>query len=279
MGIWTKAIKQRTQIAQTVLNKCLKSLETKHLIRAFTNVKFPQRKYYILSHLDPVEEVTGGTFHDPDNGELDTTLIEILSSQILAFVQSKSWDKHSITVPVVSSGDYGEDLPHKQSSLSNVRKQTTKQDAQPHQQRKTIFTPKEPTYEEYPTLEDIGVAIQDSGILKDSVQLSKSDIQLLVDSLLFDNRLERMSAESYRVVRTALIHKDNRIYAGQWQGNGFTEAPCSRCPVFNLCEEGGPVSASNCEYYARWLRPWKYEKDMEDIGREFVLKKTMKEEA
>lgn len=36
-------------------------------------------------------------------------------------------------------------------------------------------------------------------------------------------------------------------------GNGFSEAPCSRCPVFKLCEEGGPVDARSCEYFGQWL--------------------------
>jgi DNA-directed RNA polymerase III subunit RPC6 len=40
-------------------------------------------------------------------------------------------------------------------------------------------------------------------------------------------------------------------------GNGLTETPCGRCPVFDLCEEGGPVSPSNCVYFVQWL-------DMED---------------
>ena len=34
---------------------------------------------------------------------------------------------------------------------------------------------------------------------------------------------------------------------------GFTESSCGRCPVFSLCKEGGPVSASNCVYFEEWL--------------------------
>ena len=36
-------------------------------------------------------------------------------------------------------------------------------------------------------------------------------------------------------------------------GNGLSEVPCGRCPVFNLCEVGGPVSAENCVYFEEWL--------------------------
>ncbi|PWN30801.1 hypothetical protein BDZ90DRAFT_229797 [Jaminaea rosea] len=33
---------------------------------------------------------------------------------------------------------------------------------------------------------------------------------------------------------------------------GFFEAPCARCPVFDFCRPGGPVNAS-CVYYDHWL--------------------------
>lgn len=36
-------------------------------------------------------------------------------------------------------------------------------------------------------------------------------------------------------------------------GNGFSEVPCSRCPVAKLCREGGPVEAKSCEYFAEWF--------------------------
>lgn len=280
-GVWTKAIKQRTQIAQTVLNKCIKSLETKHLIKNFTNVKFPQRKYYILYYLEPLEEVSGGLFHDPDNGDLDTTLIEVLSNRILSFVQIRSWDKHTIMLqtPTMDRPGDKDDLARKQQEIFASGNGAPGKKFKPpsSSQRKTIFTPKPPTYEDYPTIADIAESIKQSGILKDSVDLSPSDMQLLIESLVMDNKLERMTAETFRVVRTALIYHDKRIYGDDWEGNGFTEAPCSRCPVFNLCEEGGPVSASNCEYYARWLRPWKYE-DMEDLGKVYARKKPKMEE-
>jgi len=34
---------------------------------------------------------------------------------------------------------------------------------------------------------------------------------------------------------------------------GWTEAPCSKCPSFDFCKEGGPVNPHECVYYADWL--------------------------
>ncbi|KAL9055025.1 MAG: hypothetical protein Q9162_003790 [Coniocarpon cinnabarinum] len=39
----------------------------------------------------------------------------------------------------------------------------------------------------------------------------------------------------------------------QMSKNGFSETPCSRCPVFKLCTEGGPVDAKSCDYLKEWF--------------------------
>ena len=35
--------------------------------------------------------------------------------------------------------------------------------------------------------------------------------------------------------------------------NGFSEMPCSRCPVSDMCAPGGLVSAATCVYFEEWL--------------------------
>lgn len=50
------------------------------------------------------------------------------------------------------------------------------------------------------------------------------------------------SAHVYRAVR------QERVVLG------WSEAPCGRCPVFDFCQEGGPVGPSGCEYYGEWLK-------------------------
>jgi len=34
---------------------------------------------------------------------------------------------------------------------------------------------------------------------------------------------------------------------------GWTEAPCSKCPSFEFCKQGGPVNPKECVYYEDWL--------------------------
>lgn len=89
-GIWTKDLKTRTNLHQTVLNKVLKSLEvTKKLIKSVRNVKNPTRKVYMLIGLDPSTEITGGPWFS--ESELDVEFINELCRVCLRFIASKSF--------------------------------------------------------------------------------------------------------------------------------------------------------------------------------------------
>ncbi|KAH9813958.1 RNA polymerase Rpc34 subunit-domain-containing protein [Melampsora americana] len=73
----TKTLKARTNIHQSNINKFSKSLESKNLIKSIKSVKFPTRKIYMLSKLQPSIKLSGGpwyTDNDLDN-EFITTLL------------------------------------------------------------------------------------------------------------------------------------------------------------------------------------------------------------
>ena len=90
-GIWTKLIKARTNLHQTVMTRCLRLLEQKQLVKSVKSVKFPTRKIYMLYDLTPSIELSGGPWYT-DN-ELDTGFIHELSMACLRFIQSKTWPK------------------------------------------------------------------------------------------------------------------------------------------------------------------------------------------
>lgn len=90
-GIWTKMIKARTNLHQTIMTRCLKTLEQKQLVKSVKSVKFPTRKIYMLYDLTPSIELSGGPWYT-DN-ELDTGFIHELSMACLRYVQSRSWPK------------------------------------------------------------------------------------------------------------------------------------------------------------------------------------------
>ncbi|KAK3335932.1 DNA-directed RNA polymerase III-like protein [Cercophora scortea] len=136
---------------------------------------------------------------------------------------------------------------------------------------KMVFLPMPAGYKSYPTVSEIAKLIHATGITNNTT-LGEADIQQLVDVLTFDGLVEPITVngrKGYRVTRAskqdtvsfAKRQKDREAGIGldeppngvQPSSNGLTEAPCGRCPVFELCEEGGPVSPSNCVYFLRWL--------------------------
>lgn len=84
-------IKARTNLHQTIMNRCLKMLEQKQLVKAVKSVKFPTRKIFMLYDLTPSIELSGGPWYT-DN-ELDTGFIHELSMACLRYIQSKTWPK------------------------------------------------------------------------------------------------------------------------------------------------------------------------------------------
>lgn len=90
-GIWTKLIKARTNLHQTVMTRCLRLLEQKQLVKSVKSVKFPTRKIYMLYDLTPSIELSGGPWYT-DN-ELDTGFIHELSMACLRYIQAKTWPK------------------------------------------------------------------------------------------------------------------------------------------------------------------------------------------
>ena len=71
------------------LGKVIKSLENKRFIKTIKNVKFPTRRIYMLSELNPSEEITGGPWFS--DAELDLDLVEALADLAIKFISDRSW--------------------------------------------------------------------------------------------------------------------------------------------------------------------------------------------
>ncbi|KAF7982819.1 hypothetical protein HWV62_25759 [Athelia sp. TMB] len=94
-GIWTKHLKAKTELHQTVIDRCLKALTQKALIKPVKSHKHPTRKIYMLSHLQPSVEITGGPWYT-DN-ELDTEFIKLLSGAVLHYIKDRSYPRQKAT--------------------------------------------------------------------------------------------------------------------------------------------------------------------------------------
>jgi DNA-directed RNA polymerase III subunit RPC6 len=104
-GIWTKTLKSRTNLHQTVLNHCLKILEQKQLVKTIKSVKYPTRKIYMLYDLTPSADVSGGPWYSEH--ELDTAFIQAISDACLRYITQRSFPKpsSSCSKPLFSTSD------------------------------------------------------------------------------------------------------------------------------------------------------------------------------
>ncbi|PNS13942.1 hypothetical protein CAC42_1433 [Sphaceloma murrayae] len=281
-GAWTKRIKLQTSLVQTVVNKVIKTLESRELIKAVKNIKAPAQKSYILAHLSPGEDVTGGPWHS--DGELDSEMIGISANVVIKYVESKSWDHKTIRVerhrsvsPIDLAGDSVQlkeepKSPSRSDGTSHAtsgkrRREGDTGDIEDLARRKKKYDKIEvqvawpPGYLQYPTAEEIFKMLSESGFIRNQIRLE--DIKGFLDMLVMDERIERVGA-GFRTVRgirggtkmmqtglqDGLVSQDDQ----ELEENGLTQTPCGRCPVFDLCEEGGPVNATNCEYFDTWLK-------------------------
>jgi DNA-directed RNA polymerase III subunit RPC6 len=86
-GIWIKDIRTKSNLVQTQLNKILKNLENRKLIKAVKSVNASKKKVYMLFDVDPATSVTGGAWYHQSDFEAE--FVDILNQQCLKFLQQK----------------------------------------------------------------------------------------------------------------------------------------------------------------------------------------------
>lgn len=84
MGIWTKDMKRETNLQQPQVNKALKNLEARGLIKGVKCVSNQAKKVYMLAELTPSKEITGGAWYTGQN--FDKEFTNIVKQQCLQFV-------------------------------------------------------------------------------------------------------------------------------------------------------------------------------------------------
>lgn len=265
-GVWSQTLLKRLNMHDSVLKNAVKQLQSKGLIVPFRNVEHPNKKMYIKASIQPSERATGGPWYTDQN--LDEAFIEELQRVIFDFVkrQSSYVSRHG--------HDSRTQVPKKGVLKGETKKRDAREMDEPPAKsvkvsttstpRKDILLPLPAGYTGYPTVREIARLLSASGITNNTI-LSEVDVKKLVDVLVWDNLIEPVRVGGkmgYRVSRIA--KQSTESWAGREDPTGrdggpepyvspYTEAPCGRCPVFDLCEEGGPVGPSNCTYFTRWL--------------------------
>lgn len=109
-GIWIRDIRVKSNLIMTQLNKILKNLENKKLIKAVKSVNGTRKKVYMLYNLNPDRSVTGGAWYQDRDFEVE--FVDVLSQQCLRYLkQVKEESEKGQNGPMVS----------KQKSMCTVR--------------------------------------------------------------------------------------------------------------------------------------------------------------
>ncbi|XP_037026321.1 probable DNA-directed RNA polymerase III subunit RPC6 [Bradysia coprophila] len=86
-GIWIRDIRVKSNLIMTQLNKILKNLENKKLIKAVKSVNASKKKVYMLFNLEPDRSVTGGAWYQDQDFEAE--FVDVLNQQSLRFLQMR----------------------------------------------------------------------------------------------------------------------------------------------------------------------------------------------
>lgn len=172
-GIWTKTLKAKTNLHQHIVSKCLKNLEHQRYIKSIKSVKHPTRKIYMLYHLQPSIDVTGGPWFT--DSELDTEFIDTILEVVWRFIVNK-------TFPRMDQQQEGQYLinPLQASYIASFQGVD---------------------------LDQILEFINGSGV--SSVELELNDIRSLCDVLKFDDKVEEIDGHSglFKATRQSLLEK------------------------------------------------------------------------
>ncbi|KAK7105095.1 DNA-directed RNA polymerase III subunit RPC6-like [Littorina saxatilis] len=87
-GVWIREIRMRSNLGVPQLNKLVKNMESKKLIKAVKSVAAAKKKVYMLFDLEPDSTITGGAWYN-DN-KFDHEFADVLNQQCLRYLESKS---------------------------------------------------------------------------------------------------------------------------------------------------------------------------------------------
>ncbi|GFX47896.1 DNA-directed RNA polymerase III subunit RPC6 [Trichonephila clavipes] len=318
-GIWVRDLRFASNIPQTQVNKILKTLESKKLIKSVTSVAASKKKVYMLYNIEPDRSVTGGTWYSDQ--EFESEFVDVLNQQcyryLLQAVFFYTSRKYSVRGRrVVKVSDRGWPC-HKfePSTTKDLHKAVADKLSDPVSRRRASFKSSKDicdyinglkvrlhglefwkararqschTQYQYNLISSPGSPRRSTGLLQRrgfwiwfspayldpskplcahlkrpmdepalvtpvKVQLSKQDIETILDTLVFDGKVEKSSICSSSVPNEEISENIYGVIKPLISDCGLMRVPCGVCPVHNECRDGGIISPTTCPYMKEWL--------------------------
>eukprot|EP00127_Corallochytrium_limacisporum_P006301 Clim_evm12s225 gene=Clim_evmTU12s225 len=86
-GVWTRDLMRQANMQRTQMNKALKLLESKKLVKA-VNAVSSKKKMYMLYELTPDRSLTGGTWYSDQ--EFESEFVAILQDTVAEYLKERS---------------------------------------------------------------------------------------------------------------------------------------------------------------------------------------------
>ena len=216
-GIWVRDISSKTNVKSTALNKTLKSLETKKLIKSVPSVNANKKKVYMLFDLEPDRTITGGAWYS--GKEFESEFVEILNEQCYYYLRQ------------------------------------IKEKAQENSGKLNLNDPLTRRTSSYATVKEIRDYIKNLGISK--VDLSSDDIETILNTLVYDGKAERNVMSTSTISSSSSNNENVYLYRAVdstlAKGSSFVHTPCGICPLIDNCYPGGLIQPLTCVYMKEWL--------------------------
>ncbi|XP_045602890.1 DNA-directed RNA polymerase III subunit RPC6 isoform X2 [Procambarus clarkii] len=87
-GIWAREIRARSNLHLNTVEKVLRKLDSKKLIKSFNSVAAPKKKTYLLYNLEPDRSLTGGAWYSDQH--FDSEFVDILNQQCWRFLEQRA---------------------------------------------------------------------------------------------------------------------------------------------------------------------------------------------
>lgn len=97
-GIWMREIRNKSKLPQIQLNKVLKNMENKKLIKLVKSIAAYKKKVYMLYDVEPDVSVTGGTWYS--NNIFESEFVDVLNQQCYKYLLRKSDSNSLISNPI-----------------------------------------------------------------------------------------------------------------------------------------------------------------------------------
>lgn len=286
-GAWVKTIRSKLNLHQKNVDQSIKTLIQRGHIKPMSTVKSLNRKMYILAGLQPSEDATGGAWFT--DGVLDHELLDILATTLERKISELSWKP----LPDLEDGavgvEFGSSRKRKEphggfdstgKGKEKMRRKVTN-DVNEAKRAEKVYVPYSAGYQNYPTLRSLTDFVNENNILQ-SGKIPENNISQLLDVMVYDDKIIKIKpppdssaptvykarknlgqlkadgALSSQARRPALDEAARMKALRELEikalgDGGITEVPCGRCPVFDMCEVGGPVNPTNCEYFDEWF--------------------------